>query len=137
MKDAISIPLVANGDLVSPSDLGNMLTLSGADGVMVGRGAYGRPWIPGHLAAYAATGTMPAPPAGDALLDLVQRHYRAILEHYGTWVGVKAARKHLGWYLANLALPSAYRHALMTSTDPSEVLRVLEMAFTADERRAA
>jgi tRNA-dihydrouridine synthase len=114
-----------------------MLALSGADGVMVGRGAYGRPWMPGHLALYAATGTMPAAPSGDALLALVLRHYDAILDHYGAWVGVKAARKHIGWYMGNLGAPPAARAALMTGTDAADVARLLAVAFREDERVAA
>ncbi len=93
VKDAISIPLVANGDLTSPDDLAPMLALSGANGVMVGRGAYGRPWLPGHLATFAATGVMPAAPEGEALHGLIRRHYEAILAHYGDRTGVKVARE--------------------------------------------
>jgi tRNA-dihydrouridine synthase B len=137
VKDAIKIPLVANGDLTSAANLGQMLALSGADGVMVGRGAYGRPWLPGYLAAYAATGTMPAAPSGSELLDLVLGHYTALLAHYGPWVGVKAARKHLGWYLADRVLPPSLRQTLMTSTDAGQVMRLLETAFAATERQAA
>jgi tRNA-dihydrouridine synthase B len=135
VKEAISIPLIANGDLTAPADLGRMLELTGADGVMVGRGSYGRPWLPGHLAAYAATGVMPAAPAGVALHDLIRGHYEAILAHYGTWTGVKVARKHLGWYLPDLA-PSL-RQPMMTATDPRVVLALLGDAFAQPEREAA
>jgi tRNA-dihydrouridine synthase len=138
VKDAVSIPLIANGDLVSENDLGRMLAMSGADGVMIGRGAYGRPWFPGHLAAYAATGVMPKAPAGEDLLALVVSHYEAILAHYGERVGVKAARKHLGWYLERAGAPAALRQAVMTSVDPAEVVRLLSRALVpATERRAA
>jgi tRNA-dihydrouridine synthase B len=137
VKDVIKIPLVANGDLLSPADLGQVLALSGADAVMVGRAAYGRPWLPGHLAVYAATGAMPAAPSGSELLNLTLGHYAALLAHYGPWVGVKAARKHLGWYLADRVLPPSLRQALMTSTDAGRVMRLLETAFATAERQAA
>jgi nifR3 family TIM-barrel protein len=136
VKDVIKIPLVANGDLLSPADLGQVLALSGADAVMVGRAAYGRPWLPGHLAVYAATGAMPAAPSGSELLNLTLGHYAALLAHYGPWVGVKAARKHLGWYLADRVLPPSLRQALMTSTDAGRVMRLLETAFATAERQA-
>jgi nifR3 family TIM-barrel protein len=136
VKDAVTVPLIANGDLVDPADLGRMLELSGADGVMMGRGSYGRPWLPGHIARFAGTGVMPAAPAGEELRELVVRHYEAILDHYGPAVGLRAARKHLGWYLARIAPPAALRQAIMTTTGPREVLRLLDEAF-ADERRSA
>jgi nifR3 family TIM-barrel protein len=137
VKDAISIPLIANGDVAAPSDLGRVLALSGADGVMIGRGSYGRPWLPGHLASFAATGAMPVAPSGEALLALIVGHYEAILAHYGTWAGVKAARKHLGWYLDGRALASGLRQALMTSTEPRQAVRLLEAALDSEALQAA
>jgi nifR3 family TIM-barrel protein len=138
VKEAVSIPLIANGDLAAPADLARMLQLSGADGVMVGRGSYGRPWLPGHLAVYAATGAMPAAPAGNALVELVSGHYEAILAHYGVAVGVRAARKHLGWYLEGRVVAPALRQSLMTAIDPADALRLVGMALAdGGERRAA
>ena len=137
VRAAVSIPLIANGDLAAPGELSRMLDLSGADGVMVGRGAYGRPWFPGHLARYAATGVMPAAPQGEALKDIVIGHYEAILDHYGARIGYKAARKHLGWYLEALQPPSAVRQAVMTASEPREVVRLLGRALADDMRRAA
>jgi nifR3 family TIM-barrel protein len=135
VKETITIPLIANGDLTAPGDLTRMLDMSGADGVMIGRGSYGRPWMPGHLAAFAATGMMPAAPSGAALHDLIRAHYEAILAHYSEWTGVKVARKHLGWYLPNLA-PSL-RQPMMTATDPRAVLRLLAETFAEPEAEAA
>jgi nifR3 family TIM-barrel protein len=129
VKDAVSVPLIANGDLVAPSDLGRMLALSGADGVMIGRGAYGRPWFPGHVATYAATGAMPEPPASSALLSLVARHYEAMLGHYGERVGLKAARKHLGWYLDRAGARPEMRQAVFTASTPRDVLRLVAAAL--------
>jgi tRNA-dihydrouridine synthase B len=138
VKEAVSVPLIANGDLVTPGALGRMLERSGADGVMIGRGAYGRPWFPGHVAAYAATGTMPKPPTGGALLSLIASHYEAIRAHYGERVGLKAARKHLGWYLDGAGASPESRQAVFTATKPREVLRLLAAALAGvPEARAA
>jgi nifR3 family TIM-barrel protein len=138
VKDAISIPLIANGDLTSPDDLGPMLAASGADGVMIGRGAYGRPWFPGFVATCAATGAMPLRPAGVDLFALVAGHYEAMLAHYGNRVGLKAARKHLGWYLDRAAAPSAIRQAILMATEPGAVLRLLADTLSVDaEAKAA
>jgi nifR3 family TIM-barrel protein len=141
VKDAVSIPVIANGDLAAPDDLARMLALSGADGVMVGRGAYGRPWLPGALACYAATGKWQSSPCGGALFDLIARHYEAMLEHYGPFVGLKCARKHIGWYLDQApsnGAASGFRQAIMTEHRPDEVLRLVRQSLLeTDEREAA
>jgi tRNA-dihydrouridine synthase B len=137
VKDAVSIPVVANGDLTRPDDLGAMLALSGADAVMVGRGAYGRPWIPGHLAAFAGTGEMPQAPAGTELADLIAAHYEAMIDHYGDRSGVRCARKHLGWYLEGAGVPRTLRAALMSEERPAAVIRLVRQAFAYDVARIA
>jgi nifR3 family TIM-barrel protein len=137
VKEEVTIPVIANGDLREPADLARMLALSGADGVMVGRGAYGRPWLPAHIAAFAATGTTPAAPTGADLLALVLRHYKAILAHYGERVGIKAARKHLGWYMESMSAAPAVRTAIMTADSAGEVVRLLPTAFSGEMRAAA
>ena len=142
VKAAVSIPLIANGDMISADDLEPMLRLSGADGIMVGRGAYGRPWLPGHLAVYAATGVHPEAPSGDTLCRLVLAHYEAMIEHYGPEIGVRHARKHLGWYM-DRAAPEAgnlpvLRRAILTETDHRATIRPLAAWFgETDTRRAA
>jgi tRNA-dihydrouridine synthase B len=137
IKDAVSIPVIANGDLTEPEDLLRMLALSGADGIMIGRGSYGRPWMPAHLATYAATGHLPEPPHGAELCDLVVRHYEEILTHYGERVGLKAARKHLGWYLQLTEAPPSLRQQILTEPGPSIVVSHIRNAFAQRERRAA
>jgi nifR3 family TIM-barrel protein len=137
VKDAVSIPVIANGDLCGPDKLRSMLELSGADGVMVGRGAYGRPWLPGNLAAFAKSGAMPSAPAGAALQAIVVGHYAAIVDHYGPWVGAKVARKHLGWYLSLIDASDDVRRAIVTEVRPDVVYRLLDAAFAVNERCAA
>jgi tRNA-dihydrouridine synthase B len=142
VKESVSIPVIANGDLISPDNLEAILDLSGADGVMVGRGAYGRPWLPGAMARFAGTDAVPEAPEGNALMQLVLEHYEALLRHYGAPLGVRNARKHLGWYLDQIAIErdcsTEARRALLTETHPREVARMIRQLFTDSEiRRAA
>ena len=104
-------------------------------------GAYGRPWLPGHVAHYLKTGERRADPAGAELTDLVITHYEDMLSHYGRMPGIRIARKHLGWYLDGAGISSSLsglRTTLMTSNDPSEVIHLTETLFsTLDQRSAA
>lgn len=140
VKQAVTIPVVANGDLSRPEDAPAMLEVSGADAVMIGRGAYGQPWIVGQTGALLA-GKQPEPtPVGAALLDHVLEHYEMMLAHYGEGKGLRIARKHLGWYLDRFApgSPASLRQPIMTGTDPGRLSRLLRSAFAeADEALAA
>ena len=108
-----------------------MLEASGADGVMIGRGAYGRPWLPGQIGHFLENGKLPDPPSKVEFSDLVSEHYEAILGHYGQTQGVRIARKHLGWYLdvaqtrAECVMPGTERRTVMTSDRPAEVLKLV------------
>ena len=143
VKDAISVPLIANGDCKSAEDALRMLELSGADGVMIGRGAYGRPWLPGHIGHFLASGEQHDAPTGTELAELVAEHYEAILSHYGERQGVRIARKHLGWYLDETTsagaadIPGSVRKTLMTSNQPSEVIRLASDWLSSSNKRTA
>jgi tRNA-dihydrouridine synthase len=100
VRKAISIPLIANGDGSTIDDVRAMLERSGADGVMIGRGAYGRPWWPGVLANDLDPGSGIIEPSLESQLELTQRHYDLMLDHYGESHGLRIARKHLGWAIA-------------------------------------
>ena len=136
VRDAVTIPVIANGDITDAPTAARALRLSGAAGVMVGRGAQGAPWRLAQI-AHALFGTPPpAIPQGGALADLVIAHYEAMLAFYGRDLGLRVARKHLGWYLAEAGL-NAHRHAVLTADSPAVVIAALRSAFTAQERVAA
>lgn len=126
VKERVSVPVIVNGDICSIEDAEEALRQSGADGVMVGRGAYGKPWLLSRMMHWFATGERLADPAIDEQYRVLVAHYRDMLDHYGPEVGVKIARKHLGWYTRGLPGSAEFRNRANQEPDPETVLRLLE-----------
>ncbi len=127
---ACPVPVVANGDIVGPDSARQALAQSGAAGVMVGRGAQGRPWRLAQIAAELWGARAPEVPQGGALVTLVGAHYEAMLSFYGRDLGVKVARKHLGWYIDAARGAPLLRREVLTASDPAQVLRLLPEALS-------
>lgn len=129
VKAAVSIPVIANGDITTPDRAVDVLRLTGADGIMVGRAAQGRPWIFRDISHRLATGGNFSPPDAAEVRAIILHHLDALHRHYGVARGVRTARKHLGWYLAGRAGGEELRRSFVRIEEPAEQLAVVNRYF--------
>jgi len=137
VKEAVDIPLIVNGDILTPQDAKAAMEISGADGVMIGRAVQGRPWALREVMAYLRGQEIPAPPDAVEVHALVRRHYDDILEYYGERRGIGLARKHLAWYCTGFDGANEFRRSVNVMNDISAVKAAIDDFFLGAERAIA
>jgi tRNA-dihydrouridine synthase B len=130
VKQAVSVPVIVNGDINSNGDAREALALSGADGVMIGRGAYGRPWLLGQVMSELSGGGHPPDPSLDEQLATMLEQYENMLSLYGRMTGVNLARKHIGWYTKGLPGSAEMRNRVNSQDDPGVVVAMLQEFYS-------
>lgn len=131
VKDAVRIPVVANGDIDSPAKARAVLAATGADALMIGRAAQGRPWLFREIEHFLNTGELLPPPRIDEIQEVMNHHLEDHYAFYGEFTGVRTARKHIGWYTRGLAGANGFRHRMNTLDSTREQLAAVNQFFDA------
>lgn len=129
VKEAVSIPVIANGDIKNERDMTEALALSGADGVMIGRGIYGQPWLLRQMMDYLQTGEISPPPSLAERYATILEHFEDMVFYYGSYAGLRIARKHMGWYSKGLPDAAAFRSFVNHASDVETVREALCLFF--------
>lgn len=131
VKEGMNLPVIINGDILSPEDAKRAMEISGADGVMIGRGTCGKPWMLRQTIDYFRDGKISEAPSTKERLNVIKEHYDAILDYYGEHQGVPIARKHLAWYCTEMEGAASFRNRINKEKNPVTVKKMLEEQFAA------
>jgi tRNA-dihydrouridine synthase B len=130
VKSQVRVPVIGNGDIVTEEDAKTLLDVAGVDGVMIGRGTYGRPWFPNQVQHFLKTGQKLQDPTLTEKYDIIMGHLSHMMEHHGEHTGMMLAKKHIGWYSKGLPDSASFRLSAMQSTQYSELLDLLDAFFS-------